>query len=102
MPTQFNVPAKQVDRPEVAETYGDTIRAVWFDGTWRIEIDVTRLNTSTSPPESMTASQLPSCRLVLSVAAGLGLLEKLTQLAKELESNGTIKRTAMPPQGVTH
>jgi hypothetical protein len=44
MPTQFNVPAKQVERPEVTETYGDTIRAVWFDGTWRVEIDVTRLD----------------------------------------------------------
>ena len=35
-------------------------------------------------------------------AAGLTLLEKLTQLAKELESNGTLKRSAVPPQGVTH
>ena len=70
MPTQFNVPAKQVDRPEVSETYGDTIRAVWFDGTWRLEIDVTRLDASKGGAESMTATQVPSCRLVLSAAAG--------------------------------
>ena len=102
MPTQFNVPATQVDRPEVTETYGDTIRAVWFDGTWRVEIDVTRLDASKGGAESMTATQVPSCRLVLSAAAGLTLLEKLTQLAKELESNGTLKRSAVPPLGVTH
>jgi hypothetical protein len=102
MPTQFNVPARQVDRPEISETYGDTVRAVWFDGTWRLEIDVTRLDSSKGGAEGMTATQVPSCRLVLSVAAGLALLEKLTQLAKELESNGTIKRSAVPPQGVTH
>ena len=102
MPTQFNVPAKQVDRPEVSETYGDAIRAVWFDGTWRLEIDVTRLDASKGAADSMTATQYPSCRLVLSVAAGLTLLDRLTQLAKELESNGTLKRSAVPPQGVTH
>jgi hypothetical protein len=102
MPTQFNVPAKQVDRPEVSETYGDTIRAVWFDGTWRIEVDVTRLDASKAPAESMSATQHPSCRLVLSVAAGIALLDKLTQLAKELESNGTLKRSPAPQHGVTH
>jgi hypothetical protein len=102
MPTQFNVPAKQVDRPEITETYGDAIRTVWFDGTWRVEIDVTRLEAAKGGAEGMSATQHPSCRLVLSVAAGLALLDKLTQLAKELESNGTIKRTAVPAQGVTH
>ena len=102
MPTQFNVPAKQVDRPEIPETYGDTIRSLWFDGTWRIEIDVTRLVATTGAAESMSATQHTSCRLVLSVAAGLAMLELLTQLAKELEANGTLKRSAAPQQGVTH
>ena len=102
MPTQYNVPAKQIDSPGLTETYGDTIRSVWFDGTWRVEVDVTRLDAGKNPAEGMTATQVPTCRLVLSVGAGLALLEKLTQLSKELESNGTIKRSVMPPQGVTH
>lgn len=102
MATQHNVPSKLVDRPEVAEVYGDAIRAVWFDGTWRIEVDVTRLDTRTDPAEGMKATQYPSCRLVLSPAAGLALVDKLNQLAKELEANGTLKRLAAPQQGVTH
>jgi hypothetical protein len=101
MPTQHNVPSKLVDRPEVSETYGDAIRTVWFDGAWRIEVDVLRLD-SRSGPDSMSTTQHPSCRLVLSVAAGLALIDKLNELAKELEANGTLRRTAVKPPGVTH
>ena len=101
MPTQNNVPSKLVDRPEVSETYGDAIRTVWFDGAWRIEVDILRLDPR-SAPDGMSATQHPSCRLVLSVAAGLALIDKLNELAKELEANGTIRRTNVKPPGVTH
>ena len=99
MTTQSNIPAKKAEHPDLPESYADTIRAVWFDGNWRIEADVTRLDTSTNP---MTATHQPSCRLVLSAAAGLALLDRLNQLAKELESNGTLKRSLPAQQGVTH
>ena len=101
MTTQHNVPSKLVDRPEISETYGDAIRTVWFDGAWRIEVDVLRLNTHTGA-EGMAATQYPSCRLVLSVAAGLALIQKLNELAKELEANGTIRRASVAATGVTH
>lgn len=101
MPTQHNVPSKLVDRPEVTETYGDAIRTVYFDGAWRIEVDILRLDPSAGP-EGMAATQHPSCRLVLSVTAGLALIDKLNELAKELEANGTLRRTAVKPPGVTH
>ena len=103
MPTQHNVPSKLVDRPEVTEQYGDAIRSVWFDGAWRIEVDVMRLDNRANPNDRMTTTQVPSCRLVLSVGAGLALLEKLSELARELEANGTLKRTTTPPAtAVTH
>jgi hypothetical protein len=101
MTTQHNVPSKLVDRPEISETYGDVIRTVWFDGAWRIEVDVLRLDPR-GGPEGMSATQYPSCRLVLSVAAGLALIEKLNELAKELEANGTIRRASVKATGVTH
>jgi hypothetical protein len=101
MATQQNVPSKLVDRPDVPETYGDAIRSVWFDGTWRIEVDVLRLDPTSVAEGRMTATQHPSCRLVLSVAAGLALIDKLNQLSRELEANGTVRRTA-PAPGVTH
>jgi hypothetical protein len=103
MPTQQNLQTKLVDRPEISESFGDAIRAAWFDGnTWRIAIDVLRLDDQVAGAP-MTATQYPSARLVLSAAAGLALLERLTELARELEANGTLKRT--PPQqspSVTH
>jgi hypothetical protein len=104
MTTQHNIPTKIVDRPEVSESFGDVIRQTWFDGnTWRISIDVLRLDNELKPGGQLTTSQYPSVRLVLSAAAGLTLLERLTELAKELEANGTLKRIApQQPTGVTH
>ena len=50
MTTQHNIQAKLFDLPAVSETFGDAIRAVWFDGnTWRIEVDVIRLDNQVQP-----------------------------------------------------
>jgi hypothetical protein len=103
MPTQ-TVQAKLADLPEVQECFGDSVRAVWFDGsTWRIQIDVVRLDDSASTGGTLATTQFPACRLVLSATAGVALLDRLNQLAKELEANGTLRRLP-PPQGptVTH
>ena len=103
MTTQHNIQAKLVDLPDVAETFGNAIRSVWFDGTWRIDIDVIRLDNQARPDAPLTSSQYPACRVVLSPEAGLALLMRLTKLAKELEANGTLKKT--PPASapsVTH
>lgn len=104
MTTQHNVPSKLVDRPEVSESFGDVIHQTWFDGnTWRISIGVLRLDNDLKPGGQLTTSQYPSVRLVLSATAGLALLERLNELAKELEANGTLKRIApQQPSGVTH
>ena len=104
MTTQHNIHAKLFDLPAVSETFGDAIRAVWFDGnTWRIEVDVIRLDNQVQPGGQLAMTQYPSCRLVLSGAAGLALLERLTDLAKELEANGTLKRNVpTPAPSVTH
>lgn len=103
MPTQHNIQSKLVDLPEVRETFGDAVRSVWFDGNWRIEVDVTRLDNRKDPADKMTTSQYPACRLVLSATAGIALLDKLAELAKELEANGTLRRNPLPAgPGVTH
>jgi hypothetical protein len=103
MPTQ-TVQAKLADLPAVEETFGDSIRGVWFDGsTWRIQVDVVRLDDAAVAGGTLATTQYPSCRLVLSAGAGMALIDKLNALAKELEANGTIKR--LPPQSgptVTH
>ena len=103
MTTQHNIRAQLVDLPEIPESFGNAIRSVWFDGTWRIDIDVIRLDNQAKQGGQMTTSQYPACRLVLTPEAGIVLLQRLTELVQELEANGTLKRT--PPQttpSVTH
>ena len=100
--TVQNLATTTVDLPELAETFGDGIKVVWFDGaTWRIEVTVTRLDPPT-PPQSPTAKQVPSCRLVLTAAAGLDLLNKLTEVAASLEQQGILKRNQAPSTPVVH
>jgi len=103
MPTH-TVQAKLADIPEIRETFGDSIRGVWFDGsTWRIQVDVIRIDDATVGGGTPSTTQYPSARLVLSAAAGIALLDRLNQLSKELEANGTLKR--LPPSQaptVTH
>ena len=62
-----------VDRPEVSETFADSIKVISFDGqTMRIEFCVTRMDEP-KPPVPPTGRQYPVCRLVLAPNAGLQL-----------------------------
>ena len=95
MTTQTNIQTKIVDRPAVSESFADSVLGCWFDGhTWRVDFSVTRIDQPMTEPA--TSSQYPSCRLVLSLPAGLALLERLSDLLRQLEANGTIKRTPVP------
>jgi hypothetical protein len=91
-----------VDQPQLGETFGDSIRVVWFDNnTWRVEVTVTRIETP-APGQPLVSKQSPSCRLVLSAAAGLDLLNKLTEVANSLEQQGILKRNQAPSAPVIH
>lgn len=95
MTTQTNIQATIVDLPAVSESFADSVIGCWFDGhTWRLDFGVLRINQPMTEPA--TSSQYPSCRLVLSLPAGLALLDRLNDLMRQLEANGTIKRAPMP------
>ncbi len=100
--TQQNVVSTYEDRPEVGETFGDAIRVVSFDGnTWRVEVAVTRIE-SAEAGKPIVSKQYPSVRLVLSAAAGLDLMNKLTEVAAALEAQGILKKNQPPPPSVVH
>lgn len=100
--TVQNLATTAVDLPDLKETFGDGIKVVWFDGTtWRIDVTVLRLEPP-APPQPPSATQVPSCRLVLSAAAGLDLLNKLTEVAASLEKQGILKRNQPPSAPVVH
>lgn len=89
-----------VDRPEVCETFADSIRAISFDGqTLRMEFCVSRMDEPKSP-KPPTSRQYPTCRLVLTPKAGLDLFNQLQRFISTLERTGVIKRKTPSPQTV--
>ncbi len=89
-----------VDRPEVLETFADSIRAITSDGqSTRFEFCVSRMDKP-NPPKPPTARQYPACRLVLTPNATLDLFNKLQQIISALEKTGAIKREKSTPKTV--
>jgi hypothetical protein len=108
---QSNVPPQQpelrisyVDRPEISEAFADSVEKINFDGqSWRIEFSVTRLEAPI-PPNIQPAKRYPSCRLVLSINAGMALAAQLQAILSELERQGMIQKipvTNLTPPGST-
>lgn len=88
------------DNPAILETFADTVRSFSFDGqTVRIEFCTTRLGKPT-PPDPPTATQHPTCRLVLPPTAAIDLFNKLQKLMSALEQSGAVKREATPPENI--
>ena len=89
-----------VDRPEISETFADSIHSLNFDGqAMRINFCTTRFDPP-KPPKAPTAAQFPICRLVLTPAAGLDLFNKLQQIMSALEQSGAVKRASIPPKTI--
>jgi hypothetical protein len=95
-PTQPQQPVQQlqlqhIDRPEVAETFADFVQRIQFDGqTLRLEFAVTRLDDH-RPPAPITGKRYTACRLVLSNAAAIDLMNKMQQITAGLIKAGVLK-----------
>lgn len=88
---------KFVDRPEVGETFADSVRSLGFDGqTMRIEFCTVRMDPPKSP-ETRTGRQYPVCRMVLSPNAAIDLYGRLQQIIQALEKSGAIQRAPSTP-----
>ena len=97
------VPAKPkmsfVDRPELAETFVDSVRNVTFDGaTVRAELCVTRFEESAAATAA-SAQQVPACRLVLRPDAAVDLFVRLQRLIALMEQRGIVRREQPKPPG---
>ena len=99
MTQQPNVKISYVDRPEISETYADSIEKISFDGqSWRLEFCITRMG-ELIPPNTLPGKKFPCCRLVLSVNTGLDLANKMQGLIAILKQQGVLKE--MPVANVT-
>ena len=80
------------DRPEISETFTDSIHGLIFDGqTMRIELCITRMDPPQSHKEP-TARQYPVCRLVLPPNAAIDLYNRLERIVQALEKDGKVTR----------
>jgi hypothetical protein len=88
------------DRPEVSETFVDSLQAIHFDGqSMRLTLCTTRYEPAKSGNPS-TGVRVPACRLVLTPHAALDLFNKLQQVMKHLESAGVVTKEPITPQTI--
>jgi hypothetical protein len=82
---------RYLDRPDLAETFADSVSGLIFDGqTLRIEFAVTRLDeVKTGAP--ITGRRYPACRVVLPPAAAIDLINRMQQIAAALTQAGLVK-----------
>ena len=86
---------RYVDRPDLGETFADSINALFFDGQMlRIEFGVNRFDEM-KPNAPLTGRRLPACRLVLPATAAVELINRMQQIATALAQSGVVKQT--PP-----
>lgn len=89
---------RYVDRPDVAETFADSVSGLVFDGqTLRIEFAVTRLD-EVKPGAAITGRRYPICRLVLPPAAAVDLINRMQQIGAALTQAGVVRPTARPAE----
>jgi hypothetical protein len=77
---QKPVPYSFEDRPEVLETFADSIHSLLFDGqTLRITFTVTRMEPPTGSAPT-PGKRFPTCRLVLAGGGVVQLMNHVSQL----------------------
>lgn len=75
---------RYIDRPDVMETFADAISGLVFDGqTLRVEFAVTRLD-DVKPNSPISGRRYPACRLALSPAAAVELINRMQQVGAAL------------------
>src|ERR1700691_4887938 len=90
-------PIRLVDRPDLAETFVDSVSGLVFDGqTLRIDFAVTRLD-EIKPNTPITGRRYPACRLVLPPAAAADLINRMQQVGEALTQAGLATRNT--PRG---
>lgn len=91
-----NVKIRLAERPELSETFADSLGVSTFDGmTVRLELCVTRLDLPQKEKEP-SASRSPACRLVLSPDVAVELYNVLQGMVAAMEKKGLIKKREQP------
>ena len=90
-PERGSAAIRYVDRPDLVETFADSVTGLIFDGqTLRIEFSVTRLD-EVKPNAPITGRRYPTCRLVLSPITAVDLINRMQQIAAALTQAGVVR-----------
>jgi hypothetical protein len=82
---------RYVDRPDLMETFADSITGLVFDGqTLRMEFGVTRFD-EVKANAPITGHRYPACRIALPPAAAVELINRMQQIATRLTQAGVLK-----------
>ena len=95
---------RYVDRPELSETFADSIGHLSFDGqSLRIDFAVTRMD-EVKQGAPLTGRRYPTCRLVLPPGAAIDLINRMQQVAAALTQAGVLRQnpsSATTPESKT-
>jgi hypothetical protein len=90
-PERQTASIRYIDRPELEEHFADAVTGLLYDGqTLRMEFGVTRFD-ELKPNTPITGRRYPSCRVVLSPAAAIDLINRMQQIATALAQSGAAK-----------
>ena len=85
---------RYIDRPEIDEVFADSVTGLLYDGqTLRMEFAVTRFD-EIKPNTPISGRRYPTCRLALSPAAAIELINRMQQVATALTQSGVAKPAA--------
>jgi len=86
------------DRPEISETYADSLGRVFFDGiTLRMEFVVNRMDDP-QPPNPPTGKAVTAARVVIPLPGMMDMVAKLQTLVQQMQTQGML-RHVHPPSG---
>src|ERR1700684_1572926 len=87
---------RYIDRPEIGEVFADSVTGLLYDGqTLRMEVAVT-VYDETKPKAPIRGRRYPTCRLALSPAAAIELINRMQQVATALTQSGAAKPASRP------
>ena len=87
---------RHVDRPEVVETFLDSLHRIQWDGqSLRVELCVTR-SPEPNAPAGAEANRYTACRLVLTPQAAVDLFNGLQQTMTALAQAGVVGQQSAP------
>lgn len=97
-PGQPSAAFRYIDRPELPETFADSITGLFFDGQClRIEFSVSRVD-EIKPNTPITGRRYPASRVVLPPSAAVELINKMQQIGAALANAGVVRQQSAATQ----